>query len=117
MHETMIAQNIFTAISDQAKKHKARPLKAKISCGQYNTINDEILSFAFEAAADNSICQGMKLEIIHIPLNAICQSCGENFEFDIYSPKCKKCGSEDFQMAPDAPILLEEIEFEDKEKI
>ncbi len=28
------------------------------------------------------------------------------------SPKCPKCGSEDFDLLPDAPLLLEQIEFQ-----
>jgi len=81
MHETMIAQSLVAAISEQAKKQNAKPISAKISCGMFNAVNDEILCFAFEAAAKSTPCEGMKLEIEH-------------------------------KTKPDAPLLLEEIEFE-----
>jgi len=81
MHETMIAQSLLAAISEQAKKQNAKPISAKISCGMVNAVNDEILCFAFEAAAKGTPCEGLRLEIEH---------------------KAK----------PDAPLLLEEIEFE-----
>jgi hydrogenase nickel incorporation protein HypA/HybF len=113
MHETMIAQGIVDAISKEAQKHNATPLSAKISCGQLNPINDEVLNFAFEIAAKGSVCEGISLEIVHIPLKATCKSCGECIEFDIYSPGCSACQSADIKIEPDAPLLLEEIEFED----
>jgi len=113
MHETMVAQSILSAIVAQADKLGAKPISAKISCGQLNPINDEVLNFAFEAAAKGTVCEQMKLEVIHIPLTATCKRCGENFDFDIYSPACANCKSEDFEIGPDAPLLLEEIEFED----
>jgi hydrogenase nickel incorporation protein HypA/HybF len=113
MHETMVAKSILSAIMVQADKLNTRPVSAKISCGQLNPINDEILNFAFEAAAKDTICEGMKLDIVHIPLKSTCKKCGKNFDFDIYSPACANCGSQDFEIGPDAPLLLEEIEFED----
>jgi len=113
MHETMIAQSIVETIAKEAEKTGAKPIAARISCGQLNPINDEVLNFAFEIAARDTVCHGMKLQIVHIPLKASCKSCGRTFEFDIYSPGCDVCGSSDFGIEPDAPLLLEEIEFED----
>ena len=113
MHETMAAQSILSAISAEAQKLNAKPISAKISCGQLNALNDEVMHFAFEAIAKGSVCEGIKLEIVHVPLRATCQRCGIAFDFDIYSPSCSCCASNDFQISPDAPIILEEIEFED----
>jgi len=113
MHETVVAQSLLAAISAEAEKLGAKPLSAKISCGQLSCINDEALNFAFEIAAKDTICQDVKLQIVHIPLRAKCKKCGGDFEFDIYSPACPNCERSQFEIATDAPLLLEEIEFED----
>ncbi|MHC5061759.1 MAG: hydrogenase maturation nickel metallochaperone HypA [Planctomycetota bacterium] len=113
MHETMVARSILSAILAKAAELDARPISAKISCGQLNPIHDETLDFAFQAASVGTVCENMKIEVVHIPLNAKCKKCGKSFDFDIYSPTCGDCGSEEFTIAPDAPLLLEEIEFED----
>jgi hydrogenase nickel incorporation protein HypA/HybF len=113
MHETMVAHSILSTVSAHATELSAKPISAKISCGQLNPINDEVLNFAFEAAAEGTVCEGMKLQVVHIPLKATCKKCGGSFDFDIYSPTCPDCGSEEFGINPDAPLLLEEIEFED----
>lgn len=113
MHETMVARSILSAILAQAGELGAKPISAKISCGQLNPINDEALNFAFEVAAKGTVCERMKLEVVHIPLKATCKRCGKKFDFDIYSPACPDCRSEEFEIGPDAPLLLEEIEFED----
>jgi Zn finger protein HypA/HybF involved in hydrogenase expression len=65
MHETMIAQSLLAAISEEAKKQNAKPVSARISCGMLNAVNDEILCFAFEAAAKGTLCEGVRLEIEH----------------------------------------------------
>jgi hydrogenase nickel incorporation protein HypA/HybF len=71
------------------------------------------MQFAFEAAAAGTICEGAKLKIKHIPLKGICKNCGSEFDFDLYNPQCSKCGKGDFSIGDDAPLLLEEIEFEE----
>ena len=111
MHETAIAESILHTILENAEQMRAKPLRAAISCGQFNTINDECLRFAFEAAAAGTVCEGMTLTVNHIPLRATCKHCQTTFEFDIYQPMCRQCDSMEFDFEPDAPLLLEEIEF------
>ncbi len=111
-HETMVAENLLAAISQEAAKQNAKPVTAKISCGKLYAVNDETLCFAFDAIAKGTPCEGMKLQIEHKPIQARCKKCSEIFDADISSPKCSNCGSEDFELLPDAPLLLEEIEFQ-----
>ena len=112
MHETMVAQSLLVSISSEAEKQNAKPVGAKISCGMLNAVNDEILLFAFEAIAKGTPCEGVKLEIEHKPIRGRCRDCDEIFEFEIVSANCPKCGGEDFELLPDAPLVLEEIELQ-----
>ena len=116
MHETVVAQSIFESILAQAKKHNAKPVKARISCGQFNPINDEVLNFAFDLIAKGSVCEGMKLEIVHIPLRAVCKDCSKGFDYKVYEPGCPDCNSMEFDFNEDAPLLLEEIDLKDEAK-
>ena len=112
MHEMMVAQSLFEAISAETAKQGAKPIGAKISCGKLYVINDELLLFAFEAIAGGTTCGGMKLQIEHKPIRARCKSCEQSFDVEISRPSCPKCGSEDFELLADAPLVLEEIEFQ-----
>ncbi len=111
MHEMMVAESLLAAISTEATKQNARPVNARISCGMLNAINDEVLCFAFEAIAKGTKCEGMKLHIEYKPMRGRCKSCNESFDVELSHPECSKCSSEDFELLPDAPLLLEEIEF------
>lgn len=116
MHETAVAESILQTIVEHAERLHARPVRARVSCGQFNALNDEVMRFAFDAAAEGTVCEGMDLQIVHIPLRATCKTCGHTFEFDVYNPKCPPCGSQEFEFEPDAPLLLEDIEFTEDEK-
>ena len=111
MHETMVAQSLLSMISAEAAKRSAKPISAKISCGILNAVNDDVLCFAFDSIAKGTACEGLKLEIEHKRLQGRCKSCEEVFEIEISQPVCPKCGSDDFELLPDAPLVLDEIEF------
>ena len=112
MHETMVAQSLLTTISQEAAKHNAKPVSAKISCGMLNPVNDEVLHFAFEAIAKGTACEGMSIQVEHKALRAQCEDCSRDFDVELSRPGCPKCGSEDFRLLSDAPLVLEEIEFQ-----
>jgi hydrogenase nickel incorporation protein HypA/HybF len=112
MHETVVAQSLFETILAETKKQNAKPIIAKMSCGVLNAINDEVLRFAIEAITKGTICQGLKLEIEHKPMQGKCRSCNEVFDVDFHKSGCPKCKAEDFDLLPDAPLILEEIEFQ-----
>jgi len=111
MHEMAMAQSLVDAISEEARKH-GKPIRAKMSCGMLNVVNDDVLSFAFEAVARGTPCEGMQLLIEHKPLQAKCRACKRVFTVDLSSAKCPDCAADDFELFPDAPLLLEQIEFE-----
>jgi len=112
MHESMLAQNLLGAISEEAEKHQAKPVIARISCGELSAVNDEVLGFAFEIVARGTVCEGLELEIEHKPIQGKCNRCGHTFSIDLDNPECTECGSGEFTLLPDAPLLLEEIEFQ-----
>lgn len=112
MHEMMVAQGLIKIISDEAAKRNAKPVGAKISCGTLNPVNDEALRFAFEAIGKDTLCEDLKIQIEHKPLSADCKSCDEIFNVELSHPACPMCGGENFKLLPDAPLLLEEIDFE-----
>jgi hydrogenase nickel incorporation protein HypA/HybF len=112
MHETMVAKGLLDAIEAEAKKQNARPISAKMSCGSFNAVNDEVLTFAFEAIAHGTICEGLKLKIEHKGIRAKCRKCNCQFDIDFTLPRCSACKSEDYELLPDPPLLLQEVEFE-----
>lgn len=112
MHETAVAQGLIETICQEAETRGAKPIRAKMSCGLLNAVNDEVVSFAFEAASKGTACEGVILEIEHKPMQAKCKVCDRVFDVDISQAKCTHCGGDAFELLPDAPLMLDEIEFE-----
>jgi len=112
MHETMIAQSLLAAISEEAEKQNVKPVSAKISCGTLNAVNDDVLRFAFGAVAKDTSCEGVELQIEHKPLRARCRNCSREFDVVLSNPACPACHTETFDLLPDAPLILEQISFQ-----
>ena len=113
MHEASIAKALLETILTETEKvgPHAVPATATISCGTFDAVNDDLLQEAFAAAARDTTAEKTKLYISHIPVRAKCRNCEKLFNFDIASPACPDCGS-DFDLMPDHPLTLDEIEFE-----
>jgi hydrogenase nickel incorporation protein HypA/HybF len=116
MHETVIAQQLHKLILAEAAKYGQKPISAKISCGTFVSFNDELLLEAFDAISKKTSIENLKLKVKHKPAQGLCTKCKQKFNLDLSNIKCAFCGSEDFQLLPDAPITLEEIEFHTEKK-
>lgn len=114
MHEASVAQGVLEAIVHECEQRHVRPKNALISCGQLNALNNEAFALAFEAIAQGTLCEGLCIEIKHKPFGAICHACHQKFEIGLQTNACVHCGCDDFELLPDAPLLLETIEFEEQ---
>jgi len=112
MHETALAQNLIQTMCAEIQKQQAKPVSAKISCGVMASVNDQLLLEAFRVLGEGTDCEGLKLRIEHKPLRAKCKLCGSQFDIDFDAAECPDCGGESFDLLGDAPLILEEIEFE-----
>jgi hydrogenase nickel insertion protein HypA len=111
MHETVVAQNMIEAVLQEAEKHQKKPVRIKVSCGQLNALNEEVFGFAFDAVGKGTLCEGVHVQIEQKPFQGQCQDCDQMFDLDFDHPRCPACQSDSFQLMPDAPLILEEIEF------
>lgn len=115
MHEAAVAQKLLQLILAETEKHGGRPVAARVSYGPLEAINKEALCFAFEAISGHTACSSVKLHVEQKPLLANCGQCKHSFEIDLKSQAaavCPQCGSADFEVLADAPLMLERIEFE-----
>jgi hydrogenase nickel incorporation protein HypA/HybF len=113
MHEMMVADSLLQILLHECEGRPGRPVLARISCGQLNPINQEVLAFALEAIAQGTLCEGIHLEVDQKPLQAQCRACNQVYGVGEDLPLCPGCGSSDFGLLPDAPLTLETIEFEE----
>jgi hydrogenase nickel insertion protein HypA len=113
MDELAVAQSVLESILAEAGKVRLKPVAATLSYGSMCAMNKEALGEAFNSIANGTVCAGMSLNIREVPLQIQCNSCGQMGVYEISAPNCPRCGSHDFHFLPDAPIVLEDIDFQE----
>ena len=114
MHEASVARSLLATILAEAQKQAGKPVHGKISCGQLNKLNQEVFVLAFDALAVGSPCAGMTFDIEIKPFRATCSACECVFPVAFSTAACPRCASEAFNLLPDAPLILETIEFQEE---
>jgi hydrogenase nickel insertion protein HypA len=113
MDESQIAQCILELVCAEAGKRDLKPLAVTVSHGAMLAVDKEALHEAFRLSARGTVCEGVSLVLRQIPLQIRCDSCGAEGIYELYAPHCPRCRSHNFHFLPDAPIVLEDIEFQE----
>lgn len=80
MHELSIMMNILETCQAEAQKAQASKIKAiRLQIGEKSGVVVDSLRFVFDAAAQNTMAEGARLEIETIPLQGHCQPCDRHF--------------------------------------
>jgi hydrogenase nickel incorporation protein HypA/HybF len=90
VHELSIAQ----AIVDVAARHAgtARVERVHVRIGHLRQVVPSALAFSFELCAHGTPLDGAELAIEHVPIEAVCRSCGSQSELDGFPLLCPGCG-------------------------
>lgn len=113
MHELSIIYNILEIVKEQAI-HNALTFVAKvvIDIGEFCTLQEDSLIFAFEALSKNTLCEGASLVIQKIEAKAYCTHCSTEFKVSFTSKVCPICKEYSRQITTGYEILVSSIEGE-----
>jgi hydrogenase nickel incorporation protein HypA/HybF len=118
MHELAVAQAIVAA----AERHaEGRPVSVvRVRIGRLRQVVPEYLSFYFEVAAQESICEGAELKWERVPSRLHCSACGA--EWDPAPPpareqdrlivrfRCPRCASANHRVISGDELVVESID-------
>jgi hydrogenase nickel incorporation protein HypA/HybF len=118
MHELAVAQAIVAA----AERHaEGRPVSVvRVRVGRLRQVVPDFLSFYFEVAAKETLCDGAALEWERVASRLACSACGA--EWDPAPPparsgdelvvrfRCPECGSADHRVVSGDELVVESID-------
>jgi hydrogenase nickel incorporation protein HypA/HybF len=118
MHELAVAQAIVAA----AERHaEGRPVAVvRVRVGRLRQVVPEYLSFYFEVAARETLCEGAELVWERVPSLLACSACGA--EWDPAPPparsgdelvvrfRCPECESADHRVVSGDELIVESID-------
>lgn len=94
MHELSLTQSIIELAIDHARRENAKTILClTVEIGALSGVMAEAVSFAFDVCSQDTIAQGARLEIRHIPGLGRCLVCHEQTTMETLSYVCPLCGS------------------------
>jgi len=108
VHELSIAQ----AIAGVAARHAgaARVERVHVRIGHLRQVVPSALAFAFELCTHGTSLDGAELEIEHVPIGAVCRSCGTDSELDGFPLVCPACGGTAVDVVRGEELQVESLE-------
>lgn len=104
---------VFEAIEATLAQHTVeRVTQVKLKIGKLTNAEPEALSFAFEAYAKGTVCEGAELIVESIPVRGQCRHCGEEFAVHELLFLCPKCKHPGIKVIQGEELLLESLEVE-----
>jgi hydrogenase nickel incorporation protein HypA/HybF len=113
VHELSIAQ----AIVDVAARHAGgrRVERVQVRIGHLRQVVPSALAFSFELCAHGTAVDGAVLEIEHVPVGAVCRSCGADSELDGFPLACPACGGVAVDVVRGEELQVESLELATEE--
>ena len=113
MHEMSLAENVLQIIEESARTQKFRRVRTVVlEIGQLAAVEPEAMRFCFDAVTGGSIAEGALLEIIEIPGEGRCDTCGEAVAMQEPYGLCPACGSPHLQVVAGDRMRVKNLEVE-----
>ena len=114
MHERSLVRALLRQVEALAARHAPnRVIGIRVRIGEFSGVEPELLATAYDALVEQSMLQGAELTIERVPLEAICQHCGQQFHIDKYRFECVSCGSAQLTISGGEELLLDSVTMEE----
>ncbi|GAA3071805.1 hydrogenase maturation nickel metallochaperone HypA [Streptosporangium carneum] len=108
MHELGIAEAILAEVENRADGRRVR--WARVHAGALLRITEPAINHAFAKVADGSPAEGAQVELVIVPVQLICLSCGQTAASVVPLVTCPECGGTDVVTEGGDDLVLESIQ-------
>ena len=113
MHEMSLCEGVLQILQTEAKNQGLTKVKTVwLEIGDLSSVEPDAMLFSFDVVTRNSLADGAKLEIIHVPGDAWCMQCSKNVPVKQRFDECPECGSYQLQITGGDEMKIKELEVE-----
>jgi hydrogenase nickel incorporation protein HypA/HybF len=111
MHEFGLCEGIVEAIQQRAA---GRPVaRVRVRVGVLHRVVAEALQHAFTHAASGTEAEHAEVDLVLLPVQAVCRACQAEVEGEDALVVCPQCGGVDLELTGGDELILEWIEYQD----
>jgi hydrogenase nickel incorporation protein HypA/HybF len=109
VHELGLCSSIVDAIERRAGERAVARVTVRV--GRLHHVHPEAFDQSFAVAAAGTVAEDAVAELVLLPVQTRCRSCGTTWEGDELPVGCPSCGSVDFELDGGDELVLESIEY------
>ena len=113
MHELSLAEAINNTIKELCSRSEwTRVRRVVLKVGYMRQVDPELLSFAFDVVAKETISEGAELSVLELPVVFKCNACGQENSSENTAFLCPNCGSTNVELLSGMELTIESMEVE-----
>lgn len=113
MHEMSLCLSMLEILESSAREHGFDKVKSVcVELGVHGCADPGNLRFAFEVAAQNTLAQGARLDIVEIPVQAWCLCCDTLVTLEEDYGSCPECGGDQLRLETGQELRIKTLEVE-----
>lgn len=113
MHEMSLCESILHIMEEQAEARSFERVKiVRLEIGSFSGVDVEALEFAFDVVMRDSLAEGARLEILHVPGEAWCLQCATTVRLSERFDACPDCNGYQLQVTGGTEMRVKELEVE-----
>jgi hydrogenase nickel incorporation protein HypA/HybF len=113
MHELFLGRSVVETVEQRATREGfSRVLRVGVRLGALSHVDTEALRLSFDVAAQGTVADGARLDIVRGAGEAYCFDCAETVEVANRTAPCPRCGSGQLLITDSAEMQLTEMEGE-----
>jgi hydrogenase nickel incorporation protein HypA/HybF len=110
MHELSLARDIIDVVHQSVPENEIKFIKqVVIKVGRFSGVVADSLKFSYTAITAGTDMEGSELEIIDIPFELKCNTCGKTTTNDFGMMLCESCGSGDTEILSGSELAVSEV--------
>lgn len=110
MHELGIVYQIIKVVDQFVVENQVTQVdKIVLEIGQLSQAIPKFIEACYPAAVDQTPYEATKLEILILPANGECNTCGEIYNIVEQRKICPKCQADDFRLISGREFNIKEI--------
>jgi hydrogenase nickel incorporation protein HypA/HybF len=109
MHELGLCSSIVDAVERRAGDRPVARVRVRI--GRLHHVHPEAFDQSFAIAAMGTVAQDAAADLVLLPVQVRCESCGSTFDDDELPMACPTCSGVDLAVQGGDELVLESIEY------
>ncbi|MCU7945829.1 MAG: hydrogenase maturation nickel metallochaperone HypA [Candidatus Thiodiazotropha sp. (ex Cardiolucina cf. quadrata)] len=111
MHEMSLCEGVLLALEENASSQGYKRVKTVwLEIGALSGVEPEAMYFGFDVVMNETLADGARLEIIHLPGEAWCMQCSQSVQVSARYEACPECGSYQLHVTGGEEMRIKELE-------